>query len=101
MIRLKLTDQEIEDIKEALDDPATSDTHKIKLLVIRMHSEGAKHGFIAKCLNLHNNTITNQLKEYQAGKLAAVLENRYYQPTSALEPFILKRKMQPWSNEDN
>ena len=60
MIRLKLTDQEIEDIKEALDDPATSDKHKIKLLVIRMHSEGAKHGFIAKCLNLHNNTITNQ-----------------------------------------
>jgi hypothetical protein len=38
MIRLKLTDQEIEDIKEALDDPATSDKHKIKLLVIRMHS---------------------------------------------------------------
>lgn len=88
MIRLNLTDQEIEDIKEALDDPATSDKHKVKLLVIRMHSEGAKHGFIAKCLNLHNNTITNHLKEYQTGRLAAVLENRYYQPTSALEPFM-------------
>ena len=48
MIRLELTDQDLIDIAEALDDPATSQKHKTKLLVIRMHHEGAKHGFIAK-----------------------------------------------------
>lgn len=88
MIRINLTEQEIEDLIEALDDPSTSDKHKIKLLVIRMHHEGAKHGFIAKCLNLHNNTVTNYLKEYQTGNLAATLEDRYYRPSSSLEPFL-------------
>jgi hypothetical protein len=58
MIRLKLTDQESADIAEALDDPTTTEKNKTKLLVIRMHHEGAKHGFIAKVLNLHANTIT-------------------------------------------
>ncbi len=37
MIRLELTDQDISDIAEALDDPATSEKNKTKLLVIRMH----------------------------------------------------------------
>jgi transposase len=88
MIRLELTDQEAEDLVEALDDPATSEKHKIKLLVIRMHAEGAQHGFIAKCLNLHANTITNHIKEYRAGRLAATLEDRYYRPSSSLGPFL-------------
>jgi hypothetical protein len=64
MIHLELTDQDIDDITEALDDPATPEQNKTKLLVIRMHHEGAKHGFIAKVLSLHANTITNHLKEY-------------------------------------
>ena len=59
MIRLELTDQDLTDVAEALDDPATTDKNKTKLLVIRMPHEGAKHGFIAKVLNLHANTITN------------------------------------------
>ena len=88
MIQLKLTDQEAIDIAEALDDPSISDKNKTKLLVIRMHSEGAKHGFIAKVLNLHANTITNHLNEYQQGGLSSTLEDRYYRPVSSLEPFL-------------
>ena len=88
MIHLELTDQQLADITEALDDPSTSDKNKIKLLVIRMHHEGAKHGFIAKVLNLHANTITNHLKEYSKAGLLGTLENRYYRPTSSLEPFL-------------
>jgi transposase len=76
------------DIAEALDDPAVSDKNKRKLLVIRMHTEGAKHGFIAKVLNLHANTVTNHLKEYADGGLAGTLEDRYYRPSSELEPFL-------------
>jgi len=88
MIHLELTSKAIEDIAEALDNPSISEQNKIKLLVIRMHCEGAKHGFIAKVLNLHANTITNHLKEYQKDGLPGTLEDRYYRPVSSLEPFL-------------
>jgi transposase len=88
MNRLELTDQEFDDLAEALDDPSVSDKNKTKLLVIRMHCEGAEHRFISKVLNLHANTVTNHVKEYRTGGLAASLENRYYQPSSSLEPFM-------------
>ncbi len=88
MIRLKLTDQDLTDVAEALDDPATTERNKIKILVIRMHHEGARHDFIAKILDLHANTITNHLKEYSKGGLAGTLEDRYYRPSSSLEPFL-------------
>jgi transposase len=88
MIEIHLTDQEIQDLNEAIDDPSHSEKTKIKLLVIRMRHEGAKTGFIAKCLNLHGNTVTNYLNEFQVGKLPATLEDRYYKPTSSLAPFL-------------
>lgn len=89
MIRLELTDQDLTDVVEALEDPATNEKNKTKLLVIRMHHEGAKHGFIAKVLSLHANTVTNHLKEYSEGGLARTLEDRYYRPSSSLEPFLV------------
>jgi transposase len=88
MIRLELTDQDLTDVAEALDDPVTTEKNKTKLLVIRMHHEGGNHGFIAKVLNLHANTITNYIKEYSKGGLAGTLEDRYYRPSSSLEPFL-------------
>lgn len=88
MIILNLNDKELLDITEALDNPETADKHKIKLLAIRMRHEGAKPGFIAKCLNQHRNTITNYLNEYLDGKLPAILEDKYYRPSSSLEPFL-------------
>jgi hypothetical protein len=74
MIEIHLTDQEIQDLNEAIDDPSHSEKTKIKLLVIRMRHEGAKTGFISKCLNLHGNTVTNYLNEFQSGKLPATLK---------------------------
>ena len=88
MIEIHLTDPEIQDLNEAIDDPSHSEKTKIKLLVIRMRHEGAKTGFISKCLNLHGNTVTNYLNEFQTGKLPATLEDRYYKPTSSLDPFL-------------
>lgn len=88
MIEIHLTHQDIQDLNEAIDDPSHSEKTKIKLLVIRMRHEGAKNGFIAKCLNLHGNTVTNYLNEFQIGKLPATLEDRYYKPSSSLDPFI-------------
>jgi len=88
MIRIELTPAQSDDLNEAMDDPSLSDKHRTKLLVIRMHAEGGKHGFIAKCLKLHQNTITNYLKEFRDGGLPASLENNYYKPGSCLEPFL-------------
>lgn len=88
MIRLELTEQELSDIAELIDDPSTGEQYKRKLLVLRMHSEGAKHGFIAKVMNLHSNTITNYVKEYAEGGISATIEDRYYRPSSSLEPFM-------------
>jgi transposase len=88
MTRIELSLADIKDIEEAMDDPSLSDKHRTKLLVVRMHSEGGKHGFIAKCLKLHANTITNYLKEWSEGGLPAVVEDKYYRPSSAMEPFM-------------
>ncbi len=87
MIKLTLTDQQCDDIAEALDNPEVGDRHKKKLLVITMHQQGAQHGFIADCLRISPTTLIGYLREYQEGGLPAVLEDRYYRPSSALEPF--------------
>lgn len=88
MTRIELSLTDIQDIEDAMDDPSLNDKHRIKLLVIRMHVEGGKHGFIAKCLKLHANTITNYLKEWIEGGLPAVLEDKYYKPSSSMVPFM-------------
>ena len=74
MIQLTITDQEIEALYEALDDPSTSEKAKLKLLALRMHHEGAKSGFIANVLNIHQNSVTNYLKQYRYGGLSAILK---------------------------
>jgi len=53
-----------------------------------MRHEGAKTGFISKCLDLLGNTVTNYLNEFQSGKLPATLEDRYYKPTRSPDPFL-------------
>jgi transposase len=87
MIELHLSARQIEDICEALDDPSISERHKQKLLALRMHHEGAAHGFIIKCLRLSPTTLVAYLKEYLKGGLPEVLADRYYRPASALLPF--------------
>jgi len=87
MIRLQLNERELDDVAEALDSPEISERAKKKLLVITMHVQGAQHGFIESCLRISSPTLASYLKEYQEGGLPMVLENRYYQPSSSLEPF--------------
>jgi transposase len=87
MLTLQLSPQQIDDVSEALDDPSLSERAKIKLLVIRMHNEGAENRFIAKCLRLSINTPLAYIKEFQAGGIAALVEDRFYRPSSSLEPF--------------
>jgi len=87
MIELHLSAREIQDICEALDDPSISEWHKQKLLALRMHHEGAAHGFILKCLRLSPTTLVAYLREYLKGGLPEVLADRYYRPASALLPF--------------
>ena len=88
MISLHLTDRDIADIHEALDDPELDQLNKNRLLVIAMRNEGANNGFISNCMNISANTVTNYIKLYRDGGIGALIENRYYRPTSSLEPFM-------------
>jgi hypothetical protein len=83
MTCIELSQADIRDIEDAMDDPSLSDTHRTKLLASRMHSEGGKPGFIAKCFKLHANTITNHFKEWLEGGQSALAEDKYYRPSSA------------------
>lgn len=87
MIKLALTDEEVVDIAEAMDSPEISEHGKRKLLVITMHQQGAQHGFIGSVLRISPSTLISYLREYEEGGLPGVLEDRYYRPSSALEPF--------------
>ncbi len=42
MIEIHLTEQEIQNLNESIDDPTHSEKTKIKLLVIRMRHEGTR-----------------------------------------------------------
>jgi transposase len=88
MIRFELSQEEHEAISEALDDPSIEERHKRRLLAIRMHQLNVPHGVIARTLSVSDDTITNYLKLYQTDGLSGLLENRYYQPVSQIEPFL-------------
>jgi transposase len=88
MIRLTIPEIDREAISEALDDPTVEDRVKRKLMALRMHELNVPHGSIAKTLNVSDDTITNYVKLYQEEGLSGVFENRYYQATSQVEPFL-------------
>jgi transposase len=88
MIRLNITESEKDAIAEALDDPSIDERLKKRLLVIRMHDLNVPHSVIARTLNVSLGTVTNYLKIYLANRMEGLLENRYYQPVSRVEPFL-------------
>ena len=87
VIILRLTDEEIEGIAEAQDDPEVPDRAKKKLLAITMHHKGVAHGVIGGVLRISRATLASYLKAYRDGGLPHLLENRFYRPSSSLEPF--------------
>ena len=87
MIRLELTEVELGNIAEVLDDPEIEPRFKNRLLIVMMHHEGVQHGVVARCLKVNADTVTNTLRLYQSEGLQGVVENRYYQPSSSLAPF--------------
>lgn len=88
MIKLKLSEEQLSEIAEAIDDPSTSDRAKIKLLAIRLHSLDMPHGRIAAALNISDDTVTKYLKAFRKGGVAGLIENRQYRPTSSVEPYL-------------
>jgi len=88
MIRLNITESERDAIAEALDDPSIDERLKRRLLVIRMHDLNVPHSVIAGTLNVSLDTVTNYLKLYEENGTRGLLENRYYQPVSRVEPFL-------------
>ena len=92
MIRLQLSNRDRETMAEALDDPAMDERTKRKLMVVRMHDLHVPHSAIAGTLNISDDTVTNYLKLFLEGGLDALLENKYYQPSSSVEPYFAQIK---------
>lgn len=88
VIRLTLSDSDREAISEALDDPAFDERSKRKLMAIRMHDANVPHGTIANILNISSDTVTNYCKLFAGGGINALLENRYFIPTSKVEAYL-------------
>jgi transposase len=88
MIRIVFGDIEKETISEALDDPSIDDRSKRKLMVLRMHDLNVPHAKIAGILNISDDTVTNYLNLYLKGGLDALLENRYYRPSSSVKAYL-------------
>ena len=87
MTYLHLTAQQLDDIIEALEDSSIEPHNRSKLLALRMHHEGASHGFVGRVLNISQPTLRAYLAEYLEGGLPATLEDRSYRPLSSLAPF--------------
>ena len=88
MIKLSLTETDLENIAEALDDPEIKERYGRRLMAVTMHAHGVPNSKIASVLRISNDTVTNYFKLYQTKGLAGLVENRYHRPTSSIEPFI-------------
>lgn len=88
MIKLSLTESELDAIAEALDDPELNERFGRRLMVVRMHCLGVPNSKIAEILRISDDTVTNHLKLYRDGGLAGLVENRYHRPASSVEPFL-------------
>jgi transposase len=88
MIRLTISETDLETIAEALDDPSIEERAKRKLLAIRMHALNVPHSIIASTLNITDDTVTNYLKRFDAKGLEGLLESRFFQPTSKVAPYF-------------
>lgn len=88
MITLDISEQDRDAIAEELDDPETDARIRRKLMALRMHDLGVPHSKIAATLNISDDTVTNYMKLYRDEGLAGVLEDRYYRPTSSVDPFL-------------
>lgn len=87
MITLNLTEEELENLAQAQDDPDVPAKVRKKLLAVSMHHEGVQHEMVCGVLHVCPATLISYLKAYRDGGLAGVMENRYYQPSSSLAPF--------------
>lgn len=88
MIRLSISQEDWDAISEELDDPEINQRIRRKLMAIRMHGLGVANVKIAATLGISDDTVTNYVKLFRDEGLAGLMENRYYRPTSAIQPFL-------------
>lgn len=88
MIKLSLTESQLDAVAEALDDPDLSERFGRRLLAVRMHCLGVPNSKIAGVLRISDDTVTNYIKLYREEGLSGLVENRYYRPASSVEPFF-------------
>lgn len=87
MNEFTLAEKEQSDLNEALDDHATPEKIRRKLLCLRMRAAGVPLDQIATSMRRDVRTISNYIAEFRSGGLAAVMEDRAYRPSSDVEPY--------------
>ena len=76
MKTLTLSDNEIEDINEAVGLPETKRRFLRKLLAIKMVASNIKREEVCATLDVTRTTLSSYVAEYKNGGLAATLEDR-------------------------
>jgi len=85
MRTVELSERNIKDINEAISSAETKPRFSRRLLAIKMAGNGLKRDDICSTLEITRATLSNYVKEYLDGGLAAVLEDRSYKPVSSVD----------------
>jgi transposase len=87
MIKIDFSEKEIDKLYELAMNHPDSFIRK-KFLVLYLKARGLSHKQIAAITRVTDDTVTNYLKEYVEGGVERVLQKRFYQPKSQLDPFV-------------
>ena len=87
MRKLKYTETQTEDIEEALGMEGLRILPRKKLTALLMICKGLTQADAAKVVDVEERTVRNYCREFREGGVAAIVEDRQYRPSSALEPF--------------
>lgn len=85
---VEISDQDLEDIDEALLDEELPNKFRRKLLALKMRHSGVPLEMIASTLTITVRSVSNYLGEYRDGGLEACLEDRAYAPLSSIESHL-------------
>ena len=90
MKHIKLTQQELADISEAIELPETKQRFRRKLLAVKMVAANIARKETCSVLGITAATLCSYIDEFLSGGLAACLEDCNYRPSSRVEEYLEK-----------
>ena len=87
MNKIKFTDTQIQDFEEALSMEGIRNLPRKKLTALLMIGKGLTQADAAKVVDVDERTVRGYCRELREDGISAILQDRQYRPSSALEPF--------------